>query len=221
MPSPKDPVKREIWINKLRTVNLGKTAPNKGLSNVDFYGERKADEMNTNLHKNSPGGRNRKGKSDIEFYGEEKAKEIQQRAGRVITEVKLQYWEDKKDRDGRQDHRYEIWNKAVKERDNYTCRICYKENPKRIQAHHIKGWNEFFELRYVIENGLTLCQPCHGKLHAAARKAELQVPMNSIMDYLKSFIVKNAKDAEFITNIHKLNEKISKVKNLFFEKKYV
>lgn len=59
------------------------------------------------------------------------------------------------------------WKKLVKERDNYTCQICgiSKCQGRRICAHHIKPFDEYEELKYDINNGQTLCNVCHIKLH--------------------------------------------------------
>ena len=35
----------------------------------------------------------------------------------------------------------------------------------RIQAHHKKSWNDYPDLRYEMRNGITLCIPCHKKVH--------------------------------------------------------
>lgn len=55
---------------------------------------------------------------------------------------------------------YKQWRKAVFERDNYTCQIC-KERGGKLNADHIKPWMLFPKLRYVIDNGRTLCFDCH------------------------------------------------------------
>lgn len=52
------------------------------------------------------------------------------------------------------------WRAAVFERDNYTCRGCGKRGGY-IEAHHIKGFAEYPGLRFVVDNGITYCQPCH------------------------------------------------------------
>lgn len=56
---------------------------------------------------------------------------------------------------------YNAWAKAVKQRDNYTCRKCGCTDKKRLHSHHIKSWSIYVELRYDINNGLTLCIECH------------------------------------------------------------
>lgn len=60
---------------------------------------------------------------------------------------------------------YKLWRKAVFERDNYTCIWCGAKNGngKRVilNADHIKPWVHFPELRFAIDNGRTLCRPCH------------------------------------------------------------
>ena len=57
---------------------------------------------------------------------------------------------------------YRLWRTAVFERDNYTCVLCdTKESP--FNADHIKSFALFPELRFSIDNGRTLCVPCHKK----------------------------------------------------------
>jgi hypothetical protein len=51
------------------------------------------------------------------------------------------------------------WVKLVKKRDNYKCQICGSN--KDIQAHHIKPYKDYPELRYDINNGITVCIDCH------------------------------------------------------------
>lgn len=55
---------------------------------------------------------------------------------------------------------YKLWRKAVYERDKYICIWCgYKG--RRLNADHIKPFAYFPELRFAIDNGRTLCEPCH------------------------------------------------------------
>ncbi len=62
--------------------------------------------------------------------------------------------------------KYEIWRKEVYERDYWTCRICGKHcKRKDIVAHHLKLFSKFPELRFSIDNGITLCRSCHTRLH--------------------------------------------------------
>ena len=53
-----------------------------------------------------------------------------------------------------------VWRKAVFARDNYTCQNCGARGC-RIQAHHIKAYKTYPELRHELSNGLALCIPCH------------------------------------------------------------
>lgn len=65
------------------------------------------------------------------------------------------------------------WREAVLKRDDYTCRHCGAKGSRRrgaavvLHAHHIRGFAAFPDLRFDVDNGLTLCMPCHHKVHAA------------------------------------------------------
>lgn len=62
---------------------------------------------------------------------------------------------------------YKLWRTAVFERDNHTCVWCNarseKGKPVVLNADHIKPFALYPELRLAIDNGRTLCVPCHKK----------------------------------------------------------
>lgn len=59
---------------------------------------------------------------------------------------------------------YRIWKYAVFSKDNFTCQKC-KKRGGNLNAHHIKSFAKFPELRFAIDNGQTLCKKCHCELH--------------------------------------------------------
>lgn len=67
---------------------------------------------------------------------------------------------------------YKEWRRAVFIRDRWTCILCgYRSKGKikgqkrsDIEADHIKRFSEYPELRFAIDNGRTLCKPCHIKI---------------------------------------------------------
>ena len=65
--------------------------------------------------------------------------------------------------DKRDSAEYKNWRLKVYERDNYKCVQC--GNKEKLNAHHIKSWKNYPNLRYDINNGITLCEKCHIKYH--------------------------------------------------------
>lgn len=58
---------------------------------------------------------------------------------------------------------YEKWQQAVFERDERKCQMC--GSSENLNAHHVIAWMESLELRYDVDNGITLCATCHTKWH--------------------------------------------------------
>ena len=65
---------------------------------------------------------------------------------------------------------YKEWRAAVFSRDDYTCQDCNARGVK-LNADHIKPWSTHPGLRYDINNGRTLCVPCHMKQPTHGRGA--------------------------------------------------
>ena len=71
-------------------------------------------------------------------------------------------------RDDMVSREYKEWRLSVFKRDNYTCQKCGQIGEK-LNSHHIQPWIDFPDLRYDINNGVTLCVKCH---HIAHRKVK-------------------------------------------------
>lgn len=64
---------------------------------------------------------------------------------------------------------YLEWHDKVLKRDNYTCQVCGDHNYKgrggaiKFHVHHKETWSTNPELRFDVNNGVTMCIPCHLK----------------------------------------------------------
>lgn len=81
----------------------------------------------------------------------------------VIWTGKKPPWE-RTSRELRNSSEYREWRTAVFERDDYTCQLCGQRGGE-LNAHHMKPWAKYEELRFEVSNGLTLCEPCHINIH--------------------------------------------------------
>jgi len=76
----------------------------------------------------------------------------------------------KTDRQKAYDTKYKYWMLKVKKRDNWRCKINNKDCKGRLEAHHILSWQDFPELRYNINNGISLCQAHHPRVRAEEKR---------------------------------------------------
>ncbi len=75
------------------------------------------------------------------------------------------------------------WRKQVFIRDDYTCWKCGKKGGYK-NAHHINPYHKNKELRYDVNNGITLCKECHIEYHSKYKKS------NCNKETLKEFIMR-------------------------------
>lgn len=59
---------------------------------------------------------------------------------------------------------YTLWREKVFKRDDFTCQK-YKTKGGKLRAHHISNFSEFPELRFVVDNGITLSNIAHKEFH--------------------------------------------------------
>jgi hypothetical protein len=62
------------------------------------------------------------------------------------------------------------WRYEVYLRDKFTCQHCGDARGGNLCAHHIKPFAVFPALRFEVDNGITLCDPCHKAEHRRLRK---------------------------------------------------
>lgn len=76
-----------------------------------------------------------------------------------------------------------LWIKACMIRDDFTCQKTGKRGG-RLVVHHINNFNDFPELRFALDNGITLSIESHIEFH---KKYGVK---NNTMEQLKEFLSK-------------------------------
>jgi hypothetical protein len=120
-----------------------------------------------------------------------KGKEISEKTRKKMSEAKKGekscFWKGgltPKYRSDRRSLEYKLWRKSLFQKDNFTCQKCNQRGGK-LHPHHINNFAEFSELRFAIDNGITLCEKCHQKFHKKYGKR------NNTKEQLNNFLNEN------------------------------
>ncbi len=152
MSAPKDPIKKEEWMK-----NMSKAK--KGVKIGPFSDDAKKRMSN-----------GQKGKK----YGYEARKNMSKSRAKGDK-----HWNWNPDREKVKQNRtrhsmhnpeYKQWRLRVFSIDGFTCKLHSQECNGQIQAHHIFRWIDYPELRYILTNGITLCQAHHPRKRAEEKR---------------------------------------------------
>ncbi len=79
----------------------------------------------------------------------------------IADRSKLRKYSD--DNLDRRSYAYSYWRRVVYKRDGFCCKINNSDCSGRIEAHHILSWKDYPELRFDVNNGITVCKYHHPK----------------------------------------------------------
>lgn len=65
---------------------------------------------------------------------------------------------------------YKAWSREVRNRDSWKCRLKSSDCSGRLEVHHIFGWTAYPELRYLLNNGITLCHFHHPRVREEEKR---------------------------------------------------
>lgn len=79
---------------------------------------------------------------------------------------------------------YADWRIAVFRRDHFKCVMCLKTaSHGKLHAHHLKRFSDYPELRYDVDNGATLCAPCHKQTCKLEERFEVLIRSRILRDF--------------------------------------
>jgi hypothetical protein len=149
---------------KMSQSHLGQIPWNKGKKGLYKPSEETKIKMSA-AHKKNP----------VSFWkGKTMPREMVEKS--ALTRRGKNHWNWKDDRNSlvkkqeRNDSAYFAWRRDVWQRDNFKCKISNKDCAGKIEAHHILGWKSHPELRYQLNNGITLCHAHHPRKRDAEAK---------------------------------------------------
>jgi hypothetical protein len=113
-----------------------------------------------------------KGKDRSAIFTKEYREKMSLAMKRLVSEGRHNFWKGgltEKNKLARTRLVYKLWREAVFKRDDWTCQMC-KQRGGKLEAHHIKEFSNFPDLRYDVSNGITLCKECHKKTDNYGRR---------------------------------------------------
>lgn len=76
---------------------------------------------------------------------------------------------------------YKLWRTAVFQRDKFQCQMCGGTKSGSLHANHIKRFCDYPDLRFEINNGITLCNYCHISI-VTGHETEWEVRLTEIVE---------------------------------------
>lgn len=108
-----------------------------------------------------------KKKISLGNLGKRRTEETRRRISKSISGEKNHGWKggiESENRRIRKGVEFRLWREAVFARDNWTCQKTGIKGGK-LHPHHIKNFAQFPELRFAIDNGITLSDETHKTFH--------------------------------------------------------
>ena len=103
-----------------------------------------------------------------------KQKISESKKGKNIGELNWRWISDRsqlaKANEHRNDTSHHEWSKNVKDRDGWKCKIANSDCEGRMESHHILSYKEHPELRYKLNNGITLCHFHHPRVRKEEKR---------------------------------------------------
>lgn len=146
-----------------RGVRLSDTQKQKiSIGNIGKHSKKRTPEQKERISKAHIGQKAwNKGKKFPERSGENHFRWIEDR------EKLSKYNDDNRDR---RSSAYRYWRKQVHLRDKFVCKLKDKKCSGRLEVHHIIGYKENPQLRYEVNNGITLCHAHHPRMKAEEKR---------------------------------------------------
>ena len=110
------------------------------------------------------------GKSnEIAQLGQKKSEDTRVKMSKAQIKIRKNHWSWKggitpENMRIRKSIEYRLWRESVFARDNFTCQK-YEIRGGKLVAHHINNFSDFPELRFAIDNGITLSKKAHDEFH--------------------------------------------------------
>lgn len=82
---------------------------------------------------------------------------------------------------------YLKWRSLIYKRDKYQCRICNSKVGNNFNAHHSFSFALYPELRFDINNGVTICKKCHKLLHKIFGREPKVIPEKEWIDLITHY----------------------------------
>ena len=109
------------------------------------------------------------------FYGQKISKEHREKLNLIMSKRMGELHQNWKGGISRDKHslshpEYKEWRVKIFIRDNFKCKMFNTDCKGQLQAHHILNWIDYPELRFVVNNGITLCVAHHPRGRAKEKR---------------------------------------------------